>query len=79
MSHDCGNSAQLKCIGNDYCGELILLNSHAVEGKALGLTFKPFKELIASSDALSLHVPLTEETKFLIGRKEINLMRPVPS
>ncbi|MBW1668538.1 MAG: hypothetical protein JRI79_07000 [Deltaproteobacteria bacterium] len=43
------------------------------------MTFKPFKELIASSDALSLHVPLTEETKFLIGRKEINLMRPVPS
>lgn len=33
-------------------------------------------QLLASSDVVSLHLPLTEETALLIGRDEIKLMKP---
>ncbi|MBQ8129029.1 MAG: hydroxyacid dehydrogenase, partial [Clostridia bacterium] len=33
-------------------------------------------ELLSSSDIVSLHTPLTEETRGLIGREELALMRP---
>jgi glyoxylate reductase len=33
-------------------------------------------ELLASSDIVSLHVPLTESTKHLIGERELALMKP---
>jgi len=42
-----------------------------------GLTFaKNREEIIKASDFLSLHVPLTRETQGLIGKKEIDLMKP---
>lgn len=33
-------------------------------------------ELLASADVVSLHVPLSERTRHLIGRRELALMRP---
>jgi glyoxylate reductase len=33
-------------------------------------------ELLATSDVLSLHTPLTEETRHLIGARELGLMKP---
>ena len=33
-------------------------------------------ELLAASDVVSLHVPLSEETRHLIGRRELGLMKP---
>jgi glyoxylate reductase len=33
-------------------------------------------ELLASSDVVSLHCPLTEETRHLIGARELELMKP---
>lgn len=33
-------------------------------------------ELLAASDVVSLHVPLSEETRHLIGRRELGRMRP---
>jgi len=33
-------------------------------------------ELLAMSDLVTLHVPLNEETKYLIGRRELALMKP---
>jgi len=34
------------------------------------------KRLLRESDFVSLHVPLTEETKYLIGEKELAMMKP---
>jgi D-3-phosphoglycerate dehydrogenase / 2-oxoglutarate reductase len=42
-----------------------------------GLVFtKEREEIIRTSDFLSLHVPLSPETQGLIGKKEIDLMKP---
>ena len=38
----------------------------------------PFAEVLATSDVLSLHCPLTEETRNLIGRAEFRLMERRP-
>jgi D-3-phosphoglycerate dehydrogenase len=40
----------------------------------LGVPFVGFEELLATSDAISLHVKLTERTRGFIGRREIQLM-----
>ena len=43
----------------------------------LGVTrVTELKELLAASDFITLHVPLTEETRHLIGEKEFSLMKP---
>jgi phosphoglycerate dehydrogenase-like enzyme len=42
----------------------------------LRISYMPFEQLIGSSDAVSLHVPLTRETRGLIGRREFDRMRP---
>jgi glyoxylate reductase len=36
----------------------------------------PLDELLRESDAVSLHCPLTERTRGMIGRRELSLMRP---
>ncbi len=38
--------------------------------------WQPFDEVLTNSDFLSLHVPLTDTTHHLIGRREITLMKP---
>ncbi len=40
-----------------------------------GALFTDFNELLAESDFVSLHVPLTEKTRHLIGEKELNIMK----
>jgi glyoxylate reductase len=46
---------------------------HAAELEAIRLDLD---ELLATSDVLSLHSPLTPETKHLIGARELALMKP---
>lgn len=39
-------------------------------------TWMPLPELLHTSDVLSLHVPLTTQTRGLIGRRELRMMKP---
>lgn len=37
---------------------------------------RPFEELLKESDIVTIHLPLTSETKFLFGKKIFDLMKP---
>ncbi len=41
-----------------------------------GLTYRPLDELLAESDFVSLHTPLTPQTRHQIGSRELSLMKP---
>jgi glyoxylate reductase len=44
--------------------------------RELGVTYVPFDELLRQSDFVSLNCPLAPETTNLIGRPELELMKP---
>ena len=44
--------------------------------KELKLTYVDFNTLLKISDILTLHIPLTKETRKMIGSKELTLMKP---
>ena len=44
--------------------------------EALGAEYLPLHELLQRSDVVSIHVPLTRETRHMIGEKELKLMKP---
>ncbi|HQU41223.1 MAG TPA: NAD(P)-dependent oxidoreductase [Pirellulales bacterium] len=44
--------------------------------RELGVRFVGFDELLATSDCVSLHVKLTDQTRGLLGRRELALMKP---
>jgi phosphoglycerate dehydrogenase-like enzyme len=46
------------------------------EEDALGVRFRLLRELLASSDVVTLHVPLNASTRKLIGEAELALMKP---
>ena len=46
------------------------------EVKALGVEYMSLEALLQQSDIVSLHVPLCDETRGLIGEKELALMKP---
>ena len=46
------------------------------EVKALGVEYMPLEDLLRQSDIVSLHVPLCDETRGLIGERELALMKP---
>ncbi|MCP4668184.1 MAG: D-glycerate dehydrogenase [Deltaproteobacteria bacterium] len=46
------------------------------EEEALGATYRDLSTLLAGSDFVSLHVPLSEKTHHLIGREELEKMKP---
>jgi phosphoglycerate dehydrogenase-like enzyme len=41
-----------------------------------GITLVPFEKLLAESDYLTVHVPLMPESKYLINRRTLALMKP---
>lgn len=43
---------------------------------ALGIERRGLDELLKSSDFVSIHVPLNDSTRHLIGERELNLMKP---
>lgn len=48
----------------------------AEEEAELGIRRVPLDELLRESDFVSLHVPLTPDTRHLIGSRELGLMKP---
>jgi len=45
------------------------------EEEKLGVSYRSLEGLLSESDFVSLHVPLTEETKGMIGERELRLMK----
>jgi len=46
------------------------------QAQAIGVRMASFEEVIASADFLSLHTALTEETRHMIGQRELAQMKP---
>jgi glyoxylate reductase len=46
------------------------------EEREAGLTYVSYEELLAQSDFISVHAPLTAETRHLVGERELRLMKP---
>jgi len=44
--------------------------------EALGVAYRPLPDLLAEADIVTLHVPLTPDTRGLIGEAELARMRP---
>ncbi len=44
--------------------------------KGLGVSLVPLEALMAQADFVSIHCPLNEQTRNLIGRRELGLMKP---
>ncbi len=44
--------------------------------KDLGVTYCPLDELVSNADIITLHVPLTDETRKLIDKRRISMMKP---
>jgi phosphoglycerate dehydrogenase-like enzyme len=43
---------------------------------ALGVRFRLLNELLSNADVVSLHVPLNESTRYMIGQRELARMKP---
>ena len=46
------------------------------EEDALGVRFRLLRELLATSDYVTMHVPLNDSTRHMIGAEELALMKP---
>lgn len=55
-------------------GMKVLFADHAPP-KAPGVVFTPFNEVLSQSDVISLHVPLTAETRNIIGIEQFRRMK----
>jgi D-3-phosphoglycerate dehydrogenase len=58
--------------------EVVAWSFHPDENKAaeFGFRYVPLEELLATSDVISLHVRLSEETRGMIGQSELQQMKP---
>ena len=63
----------LKAFG---CKLLGYNRSERKEAKELGIQYVSLEQLLKESDIITLHTPLTEETKFLINKENLGLLKP---
>lgn len=57
------------------CDVIAYSRTEKEEIRKMGVKYVPLKELLETSDIVSLHVPATSETNKLIGKNEIGLMK----
>jgi glyoxylate reductase len=46
------------------------------EENALGVTFRPLEDLLKESDFVSIHIPVTDETRRFMNEERLKLMKP---
>jgi D-3-phosphoglycerate dehydrogenase len=70
--------AEMARLGRAIGMEVIAWTFNPSEARAreTGVRFVEFAELLHRSDVLSLHVKLTEQTRHLIGARQLELMKP---
>lgn len=56
-------------------GMRVIVHTRTVRETALDVSFVPLDDLLAQSDVISLHCPLTEQTQGLIGAQAIGRMK----
>ena len=44
--------------------------------REIGVEYRPLENLLSEADVVSLHVPLTDSTRHLLGEAELNRMKP---
>ena len=59
-----------------FCMQVKALTSKSANALPAGIEKADLEELLASSDIISLHCPLTDSTRHLINRETLSLMRP---
>ena len=70
--------SQVARIGNAFGMNVVSWSQNLTKSKAAEneVTLVSFDELMESSDFLSIHTVLSDRTRNLIGRRELNLMKP---
>ena len=48
----------------------------AEKEQMLNAVYTPLKELLRQSDFVTVHVPLSEQTKYMIGKEQFSMMKP---
>jgi glyoxylate reductase len=66
----------LGIVGNGRIGRAVARRGAAFGMRVITSRPAPLDELLAASDVVSLHVPLTPATRGLIGARELGLMKP---
>ena len=59
--------------------QLVYTQPHRLESAVeaeLGLTFRPLSALLAEADFISVHCPLSDTTRHLIGARQLAQMKP---
>lgn len=59
--------------------KVVYYDSHSLapeEETKLGVSFRPLPRLLSEADVVSIHAPLNDNTRRMIGERELRLMRP---
>jgi len=70
------HGATLGLIGHGRIGQAVARRARGFDMTVLHTRATPLDELLAASDFVSLHVPLTAETRHLIGADALRAMKP---
>ncbi len=71
-------AAEMARLANALGMRVIAWTFHPTPERAakLNVTFREFDELLRESDVVSLHLPLTPQSRQLLGEKELRMMKP---